>query len=488
MKITRGGRLSGDLTGDVARLTSSSAHDQYIADDVIEINLAHLLALLKAGLVTNAEAKALASALSDMLGKVSSVPPDMEDVHMVIEEELIRRVGPEVGGKIHTGKSRNDQVATALRMRLRRFLIEICGELAALQAALIDRAEAEASTLMPGFTHFQHAQPVTVGHYLLAHSEMHSRNMSRLLECLRRANHSPMGSAALAGTGFRIDRSIIAEYLGFDGVLENTIDAVSSRDFALEAASALSIMMLDLGRMMEEIIVWSSLEYGYVEVPDDHSSTSSIMPQKKNAVTAEMIRAKAGEAVGSFNSIAMIMKGLPLAYNLDMQDATPPLWRACESAALSLRVAADLVRKLKFNSQRLAKAVKEDFSVATELADLLVREGALPFRTSHRIVGSIVRDLISASTTLSETPPEKICEMIEEKAGVRIPPASVAAAVDPAKNVAAKPTMGGPALEEIARMAREQRDAISSALSGLDSLKRRVAEKRSLLRSALSSL
>jgi len=323
LKITRGGRLTGDLTEDVARLTSSAEHDPYIADAVVEINLAHVLALVKGGYLSGEEGRWLASALGELHGKALTVPPDMEDIHMVIEEEVTKKVGPDLGGKLHTGKSRNDQVATAVRMRLRDFLIEILSEVNSLQAALFRKASGAAEVVMPGFTHLQHAQPVTAGHYLLAYFDMFGRDFQRIRECFARVNLSPMGAAALAGTGFRVNRDLTASYLGFDGLVENTIDAVSSRDFAIEAVSALSIMMAQVSRISEEIVIWSSQEFGYLDLPDDHSSTSSIMPQKKNPVTAEVLRAKSADVFGELTAMVCIMKGLPLAYNLDMQEVTP---------------------------------------------------------------------------------------------------------------------------------------------------------------------
>jgi argininosuccinate lyase len=452
LKITRGGRLTGDLTDDVARLTSSSEHDHYIADDVIEINMAHSLMLVKAGCLTPAEGRAIVAALKPLIGKIKSVPPDMEDVHMVIEEEVTKAVGAEIGGKMHTGKSRNDQVATALRMRLRSYLIAICRAVSELQAALNEKAAESAGTVMPGFTHLQHAQPVSAALHMLAYSDMLGRSLGRLMDCYRRVNLSPMGAAALAGTGFPIDRALVARYLGFDGLLENTMDAVASRDFALEAVSALSIMMVDMSRLAEELVIWSTLEFGYVDMPDDHSSTSSIMPQKKNPVTSEIMRAKVGDVFGELAAMTVIMKSLPLAYNLDMQEVNPHIWRACEASLLSLRVMADLVRKMRLRDSRLKDVVTRDFSVATELADVLVREGGLPFRKAHQAVGAIVKDLSESSKSLSEEPASRVAGMVFEKAGVRISEASVASAIDPVKNADVRATTGGPARKEIKRM------------------------------------
>jgi len=488
LKITRGGRLTGDLTQDVARLTSSSEHDPYIADAVVEINLAHVLALVKGGCLSHEDGRWLASALNELLGRELSVPPDMEDIHMVVEEEVTRKVGPDLGGKLHTGKSRNDQVATAVRMRLREFLIEILGEINSLQATLSRKASGNAETIMPGFTHLQHAQPVTAGHYLLAYFDMFGRDFQRIRECFARVNLSPMGAAALAGTGFKVDRSLTASYLGFDGLIENTMDAVSSRDFAIETVSALSILMTHVSRISEEVVVWSSQEFGYVDLPDDHSSTSSIMPQKKNPVTAEVLRAKSADIFGELTAMVGIMKGLPLAYNLDMQEVTAHLWRACEVASLSLRVLTDLIDKLKFNEARLSEAVRCDSSVATELADTLVREGGLTFRRAHQVVGSIVKDLSAGGSSLTQEDPEKLAELVAAASGKKLPPDSVKAAVDPSMNVNVRSTTGGPSFAEVRRMLVDRGRALSSQEAALSGIKIILSKSRETMQSELSAL
>jgi len=490
LRLTRGGRLTGDLTADVAELTSSSDHDSYIADDVVRINLAHVLMLVKTGVLKPSEGRSIAAALRELEGKVGAVPPEMEDVHMVIEDAVTRRIGQDLGGKLHTGKSRNDQVATALRMRLRAFLLEICGSVIALQRALLEKASSGVEAVMPGFTHLQHAQPVTLAHHMIAYIDMLGRGLDRLLDCYRRVNLSPMGAAALAGTGYPIDRGLVAGYLGFDGIVENTMDAVASRDFALEAASSLSILAVDLSRLAEEFVVWSSAEFGYIDLPDDHSSTSSIMPQKKNPVTAEAIRAKCGDVLGGLVAMTAIMKALPLTYNLDMQEATPHLWRACSSSALSLRVMADLVRKVRFREERLREGAARDSSVATEVADLLVRDGGLPFREAHRVVGEIVRDLAvsPAPRSLSEEDPGRLSAAILEKSGVRLSPASLKEAVDPAGNVNVRSVAGGPAFAEVRKMLAGREASIADSEARVRLLRERLEERERVMLSDLASL
>ncbi|MEM3433961.1 MAG: argininosuccinate lyase [Candidatus Methanomethyliaceae archaeon] len=484
MKITRGGRLSGDLAPEVADFTSSSKHDIYIADEVVEINLAHLLCLVQAGIISREDGRLLANALKGV--EISEIPPDMEDVHMVVENELIKRVGEEIGGKIHTGKSRNDQVATALRMRLRKFIIEICGCLVDLQHALLEKSQAHINTVMPGYTHLQHAQPISVSHHLLAYFDMFDRHLARLLSCYKRVNLSPMGSAALAGTGYPIDRLKLAEYLGFEGLVENTLDAVSTRDFSIETVSALTIMMVDVSRIAEEIIIWSSNEFGYVDLPDDHSSTSSIMPQKKNPVTAEVLRAKCGDVLGDLVSMVMIMKSLPLAYNLDMQELTPHLWNSCEVSKRSLKILADLITKMRFNEARMKSSVAKGSSVATELADMLVRHLGLPFRTAHRVVGEITKELSPSS--LSEVPPESIAELISKKTGKKLETRLIQSAIDPEFNINIRSTIGGPASKEIARMISARRELLKKNQNYVEELWVKLSEKSALLKSLIDSL
>ncbi|MEJ5292950.1 MAG: argininosuccinate lyase [Candidatus Methanosuratincola sp.] len=488
MKITRGGRLAGDLTGDVARFTSSAEHDHYIADAVIEINMAHVLTLARCKCIEKDDAAAILSALDSLFGKVKHVPPDMEDIHMVVEEEVTRLVGEKTGGKMHTGKSRNDQVATAIRMRLRAFVIEICEGLVSLQRSLLQRAESpEGRIVVPGYTHLQHAQPVTIAHWLLAHHDSVKRSFDRLIGSYQRINLCPMGAAALAGTGFKIDRATVAGYLGFDGLLENTMDAVSSRDFALEAISSLAILMVDLSRFAEELIVWASSEFGYIDVPDDHASTSSIMPQKKNPVTLEMLRAKCGSVLGDLVSTIAIMKALPLTYNLDMQELTPHLWDACESTVLSIRVLADFVSKVKFSETKIKASLDRGSSVATELADVLVREGGLPFRKAHSIVGSLVKSLSSEGVSLSEVDLERLRRMIAVESGIELSRESVERAVSPSMNVDVRSVRGGPSRSEAQRMVRERMKSLEDEERTIASIRQRIDRAREEMRKEVAS-
>ncbi|MEM2178566.1 MAG: argininosuccinate lyase [Candidatus Methanomethylicaceae archaeon] len=483
MKIVRGGRLEGDLSKEIAEFISSFKHDNYIINEVLEINLAHLLSLIDIGIINKEEGKAIAKTIMEM--HIEEIPPEMEDIHMLIESKLIEKLG-EIGGKLHTGKSRNDQVATAIRMRLRRFLIEICKNIINLQEVLIKKAKFYKNSLMPGFTHLQHAQPTSIPHYLIAYFDMFNRSFERLISSYKRINISPMGSAALAGTGYNIDRIKLANYLGFDGLVENTLDAVSTRDFALEVVSNLAIMMIDISRLAEEIIIWATSEFNYIELPDEHSSTSSIMPQKKNPVTAEILRAKCGEILGELISMLTIMKALPLSYNLDMQELTPHLWKACEITNKSIYIISDLIDKIKFNENRIIESIINSSSVATELADTLVKYYGIPFRISHKIVGEIVKEIYPQS--LSKMNPEEISEMIYKKIGKRPEVEIIKKAIDPYYNINVRNVIGGPSPSEIDKMINSRIEIINLNKILIETIEKRLNEKLELLKKEINSL
>jgi argininosuccinate lyase len=312
-----------------------------------------------------------------------------EDVHMNIEARLIDRIG-DVGKKLHTGRSRNDQVATDVRLHLRAAIDRIQIELKRLRSGLVDLADREADTVMPGFTHLQVAQPVSFGHHLLAWYEMLTRDAERLVDVRRRVNVLPLGSAALAGTSYPLDRAYVAEQLGFEGVSRNSLDAVSDRDFAIEFLSAAALTMMHLSRMSEELVLWTSAQFGFVDLPDRFCTGSSIMPQKKNPDVPELVRGKTGRVYGDLFALLTLMKGQPLAYNKDNQEDKEPLFDAIDTLLGSLRAFADMIPALQPNRDRMRTAARQGFSTATDLADYLVRLG-IPFRDAHEIVGRAVR-------------------------------------------------------------------------------------------------
>ena len=394
----RGPRLRKP-SDEALHFTSSMAADGRIARHVIVVNLAHMLALARANEVDAATASKCTRFL---LSASSMVNPEAEaeDFHQQLEQDAVDKLGVETAGFLNYGKSRNDQVATAIRMELRVLTLDLLTGIVVLQHALLDLAKKEGATLVPGYTHLQRAQPVTLAHHLLAYFDSFQRDAERLNQLYPRVNLSPMGSAALAGTSVRVDRPFVAELLGFSAPVRNSIDAVSSRDFAAEAASCAVLTMTDASRLAEELILWSSKEFGFVEFADAYSASSSIMPQKKNPVTAEVVRAKSGSVLGSLVSIHTILKALPYTYNLDLQELTPHLWRAFDDAISSVNVLAGAVRSMKVNAKVMQTSVAGDTSTAVGLANYLVAREGLSFRQAHAIVGELVRISIEKGISL----------------------------------------------------------------------------------------
>jgi len=396
---------------------SSIGFDTPLTKHVASINMAHMLALYGSKEVSRDVASASLRFLSELPSKLV-LDKTTEDVHHMIEQEAIKAIGMEKAGYLNLGKSRNDQVATALRMETRERLLELLSAFCRVQESLIRLIRRYGKLPMPGYTHLQHAQPVTVAHHLQGYFEAVQRDVERAEEAYGRVNLSPMGAAALAGTSIRLDREYVASLLGFGGLVENAMDAVSSRDFALESVSVAAIAMVNLSRMAEEVILWSTSEFGFAEVADKFSATSSIMPQKKNPVVAETVRAKCGSVLGELTAAFAITKALPNSYNLDLQEVTPHLWRATDDTISSATLMAEVLSSLKFNSDRLLAAVSGDMSTATELANHLVRVHGVPFRQAHAIVGEIVRTALERGSTLGETALEEMPSVSSRVIGV----------------------------------------------------------------------
>jgi argininosuccinate lyase len=402
-----------------------------------------------------------------------------EDIHISLESRLIDMVGEETGGRMHSGRSRNDEVATCIRIRLRDELLSIMEELAGLRLALLNRASVHTETLMPGFTHLQHAQPTTFAHHLLAHAGAIVRDSDRVTDAFTRVNKSPLGAAAFASTGFDLDRERTASLLGFGGLLENSMDAVSSRDFLIETASAFANIMVNLSRMAEELVIWSTPEFGFVELHDSYSSTSSIMPQKKNPDTAELIRGKAGTVIGSLMALLTICKALPLSYNRDLQEATPNMWRSVEATRSAVRIMTGIIGSMKVNTDAMAAQSMAGFTTATELADTMVRATGIPFRTAHQVVGVLARgtgiptlkdvDAVSGNILgagLSERGLTE--EMVKD-------------ALDPVSNIRRRRIIGGPSPEETER-------AISLRIRELEEVRCRIKELNDGIENSLKGL
>jgi argininosuccinate lyase len=376
----------------VEEFTASIPYDWRLYPYDIAGSMVHAAMLAKQGIITKAESRRISRGLEAILKEIVSgafeFSVELEDIHMNIESRLIEKIGP-VGGKLHTARSRNDQVALDIRMYLRDEIAETHELLTSLQKVIIDLADKHRDVVLPGYTHLQRAQPVLLGHHLLAYYEMFERDRGRLEDCFRRVNVMPLGAGALAGTVLPIDRKFVAKQLGFNGVCENSMDAVSDRDFAIEFVSACAQIMMHLSRLSEELVVWSSSEFGFITISDGFTTGSSIMPQKKNPDVAELTRGKTGRVYGSLMALLTIMKGLPLAYNRDMQEDKEPLFDTADTVTLSLSVYTEMLKGITIHKETMRRAAEDGFITATDLADYLVRKG-MPFRQAHEVVGRAV--------------------------------------------------------------------------------------------------
>ena len=401
--------LTDGTTEKIADDFNSSIHfDCRMFRQDITGSMAHAAMLAGQGIISQADADALIAGLEDILKDIESgvleIDMECEDIHMFVEQVLTQRIG-DVGKKLHTARSRNDQVALDIRMYLRGEIDEISGLVKALISAVTDKAEAYADTIMPGYTHLQRAQPITFGHHLLAYAMMLLRDLDRLADCRKRMNLSPIGCCALAGTTYDTDRYFEAERLGFDGICMNSLDGVSDRDFCVELMSALAVLMMHLSRFSEEIILWSSWEFKFVELSDAYTTGSSIMPQKKNPDMAELVRGKTGRVYGDLMALLTTLKGLPLAYNKDMQEDKEAVFDAVDTAKMCLKVFTGMIATLTANEGNMLLAAQKGFINATDLADYLVKKG-MPFRSAYKISGQLVALCISGGTVLEKLPLE----------------------------------------------------------------------------------
>ncbi|MGR8934823.1 MAG: argininosuccinate lyase [Gammaproteobacteria bacterium] len=401
-----GGRFTQATDAFVQSFTASVGFDRRMAEHDIQGSIAHATMLCAIGILSESERDNIIDELKYIALEIErgdfhwSV--ELEDVHMNIESRLTQRIG-NAGKKLHTGRSRNDQVATDIRLYLREEIDHIIAEIDRLQHALLDLAEAEAATIMPGFTHLQVAQPITFGHHLMAWFEMLSRDRERLLDCRKRVNIMPLGAAALAGTGYPINRQMTCDLLHFARPSANSLDSVSDRDFAIEFAAAGSLIMMHLSRFSEELVLWSSAQFNFIELPDAFCTGSSIMPQKKNPDVPELVRGKSGRVSGHLVSLLMLMKSQPLAYNKDNQEDKEPLFDTADTLVNCLRAFADMVPHIHAKRDTMYQAAKQGFSTATDFADYLVRKG-VAFRDAHEIVGRAVRLGIETQRDLMEIP------------------------------------------------------------------------------------
>jgi len=451
-----GGRFSGGGADIMQRINASIEFDKRLYRQDIAGSRAHCNMLVAQGIITADDGRAILNGLDQVEQEIADGRFEYslarEDIHMHVEARLSEIIG-DPAGRLHTARSRNDQIATDFRLWLRDEIDALEAGLQDLQAALIERAEEHAGTVMPGFTHLQAAQPVTFGHHLLAYVEMIGRDRGRVADCRRRLNESPLGAAALAGTSFPVDRVATAETLGFDRPMANSLDAVSARDFALEYLSAAAILSTHLSRLAEEIVFWSSAQFRFVSLSDAFTTGSSIMPQKRNPDAAELVRAKAGRVIGDLNALLVVMKGLPLTYSKDMQDDKEPVFEAADTLALTVAAMAGMVRDLTVNVASMQAAAGEGFATATDLADWLVRTLDLPFRQAHHVTGSLVKlaedrgvDLDGLSLADMQTVEPGITDAVFSVLGVE-------------NSVASRTSFGGTSPDNVrtaAKQAREQ--------------------------------
>ena len=450
----RGGRFTAQPSDLMDAINVSIDVDKRLYVEDIAASRAHCAMLVHQGIISEADGDAILGGL-DTIGKEIedgrfSFHRSLEDIHMNVESRLAELVG-DAAGRLHTARSRNDQVATDLRLWLRQTLDDLDQALAGLQTVLIDKAEAHAGTVMPGFTHLQAAQPVTLGHHLLAYVEMFGRDRGRAADCRRRLNQCPLGAAALAGTSFPIDRRMTAEALGFDGPCANSLDAVSDRDFAMEFLGLAAVLAVHLSRLAEEIVLWCSDAFKFARLSDAFSTGSSIMPQKRNPDAAELVRAKTGRVIGALTTVLVAMKGLPLAYAKDMQEDKEPVFDAADTLALCIAVIAGMVQDIAFETERMKAAAGAGYATATDLADWLVRVLAMPFREAHNVTGRLVRLAEKKGCGLEDLSLE---EMGAVEAGIT---ADVFDVLGVENSVKSRTSFGGTAPDMVRRAAAEAR-------------------------------
>jgi argininosuccinate lyase len=446
-----GGRFAERPDALLEEINASIDFDKALAEQDIRGSKAHARMLARQGIIAPEDAETIIEGLDTIASEIRegrfAFSRALEDIHMNIEARLGELVG-EAAGRMHTARSRNDQVATDLRLWVRDAIDEIDGQLAALQVTLAEKAEAHAATIMPGFTHLQSAQPVTFGHHCLAYVEMLARDRGRFADCRRRLNESPLGAAALAGTAFPIDRQATAHELGFDRPAANSLDAVSARDFALEALAAASICGVHLSRLAEEIVVWASAQFGFIHLSDRFTTGSSIMPQKRNPDAAELVRAKVGRILGALMALGVVMKGLPLAYSKDMQEDKEQVFDALPSLSLCLAAMAGMVRDMEPDAEAMRRAAGAGYATATDLADWLVRQAGLPFREAHHVTGRIVAEATRRGLELTELPLEAM-QAVHPAIDAR-----ALAVLSVEASVATRVSEGGTAPDNVRRAAR----------------------------------
>jgi argininosuccinate lyase len=451
-----GGRFSKPLDQAALRYTTSLPVDRRLFEWDVLGSIAHARMLARVGVLSEPDGAAVVDGLSGLLREPPSLEGDYEDVHSLVEAELAKRIG-QPALRLHTARSRNDQVATDIRLLARSALIDGVGDLAELLKALLEVAEEQGQAVMPGYTHLQRAQPVLLAHHLLAYAEMFERDAARLQDAYARADVLPLGAAALAGSGFPLDRAYVAALLGFAAVSRNSLDAVSDRDFLIEHLAGLALMAMHLSRMAEELVLWSTAEFGFVRLDEAFTTGSSIMPQKRNPDVAELLRAKAGRVYGALQALLVTLKGLPLSYNRDLQEDKAPYFDAVDVVHDGLVVSAAMLGNARFDASRLAQAAEDPLIAATDLADHLARRG-LPFRQAHEVVGRLIKTAEASGRSLAEFSLDELREFspLFEPSAVGLRAADL---------VAARQVVGGTAPEQVEMQLEGARGRVQGLLA-----------------------
>ncbi|WNY27215.1 argininosuccinate lyase [Methanolapillus ohkumae] len=479
--ILRRGRLSKSPDEEMRAYTSSMAADKWIFEADLHVDLAHTLMLSSQGIISKSDgAKILSGLLQIREEGMESLDFSYEDIHISLESRLIDLIGAEAGGRMHSGRSRNDEVATCIRFALRGELLSLMDDLMVLQRVLVALSQEHLTTIMPGFTHLQHAQPTTFAHHMMAHADALERDIVRVISAYSRVNLCPLGAAAFASTGFNLDREKTSRLLGFFKPMNNSMDAVSSRDFLIECAAVFSNIMIHLSRMAEEIIIWSGQEFNFVELDDTYASTSSIMPQKKNPDTAELMRGKSGTVIGALSALLVTAKGLPLSYNRDLQEATPNIIKSSEVTCASVRMMAGMLKTMTVHADVMEKQAPLGFTSATELADTMVRDAKIPFRTAHQIVGTLSRSS-SIEPTLEEIDAIAVTVIGEKLSARGLSKEAIEEALIPMKNIERRAVLGGPAPVQMKK-------AISDKEKQLSMFKSQISALHSSVEDALDNL
>jgi len=451
------GRFNEPVAELVKKYTASVNFDKRLAEFDIQGSLAHAQMLGAQGIISQADVSAIETGLNEILAEIQADKfewlLDLEDVHLNIEKRLTDKIG-DAGKRLHTGRSRNDQVATDVRLWLRATSDAVLAGINKLQNSILELAEQHVDTIMPGFTHLQVAQPVTFGHHLMAYFEMLKRDAERFADCRKRINKLPLGAAALAGTSYPINRELVAKTLGFDGVCENSLDAVSDRDFAIEFTASSALLMTHLSRFSEELILWSSPRFAFIDIADRFCTGSSIMPQKKNPDVPELVRGKTGRVNGHLVSLLTLMKGQPLAYNKDNQEDKEPLFDTADTVLITLEIYADMLRGISVNKANMRQAALEGFATATDLADYLVKKG-MPFRDAHEAVALAVKHAVNKGCDLADLPLNELQQFSSSIAS------DVCSVLTLEGSVASRDHIGGTAPAQVKQALQRARQSIS---------------------------